>query len=80
MLFEAFGEHFLSLTAVFEWDSHFKARQASVEDDELSGRPTTSKTTENVENFENSFTKTVTEQSMSSQTPLGSVMEFARRS
>jgi hypothetical protein len=30
--------------------------------------------------FENSSTKTVAEQSMNSQTPLGSVMEFARRS
>jgi hypothetical protein len=30
--------------------------------------------------FENSFMKTVAEQSMSSQTPLRSVMEFARRS
>jgi hypothetical protein len=30
--------------------------------------------------FENSSTKTITEQSMSSQTPLGSVMEFAGRS
>jgi hypothetical protein len=30
--------------------------------------------------FENSSTKTVTEQSMSLQTPLGSVTEFARRS
>jgi hypothetical protein len=30
--------------------------------------------------FENSFTKTIAEQFMSSQTPLGSVMEFARRS
>jgi hypothetical protein len=49
----------------------------SVEDDERSGQPSTSKMTENVEKFENSFTKTVTEQSMSSQTPLGPVMEFA---
>jgi hypothetical protein len=30
--------------------------------------------------FENSSTMTAAEQSMSSQTPLGSVMEFARRS
>jgi hypothetical protein len=30
--------------------------------------------------IENSSKKTVTEQSMSSQTPLGSVMEFARGS
>jgi hypothetical protein len=78
ILHEAFGEHSLSLTVVFEWNSHFKAGQVSVEDDERSGRPSTSKTTEYVEKFENSFTKTITEPSLSSQTPLGSVMEFAR--
>jgi hypothetical protein len=33
--------------------------------------------TENVENFENSFTKTIAEQSVSSQTLLGAVMELA---
>jgi hypothetical protein len=66
LLHEAFGEHSLSLTAVFEWHSHFKAGQVSVEDDECLGRPSTSKTTENVEKFENSPTKTITEQSMSS--------------
>jgi hypothetical protein len=54
MPFDAFGEHSLSWTAVFEWHSHFKANQVSVEDDELSGRPGTSKMTENVEKFENS--------------------------
>jgi hypothetical protein len=33
----------------FEWDSYFKAGQVSVEDDEHSGQPSTSKTTENIE-------------------------------
>jgi hypothetical protein len=80
ILYEAFGEHSLSLTVVFEWQSHFKAGQVSVEDDECSGRLSTSKTTENVEKFENSFTKTIAEPSVSSQTPLGSVMEFVKRS
>jgi hypothetical protein len=37
MLCEAFGEHSLSRTVVFEWHSRFKAGQMSVEDDELSG-------------------------------------------
>jgi hypothetical protein len=37
MPFEAFGEHSLTRTAVFEWHSHFKASQVSVEDDERSG-------------------------------------------
>jgi hypothetical protein len=45
MLHEAFGEHSLSRTAIFELHSHFKAGQVSVEDDERSGRPCTGKTT-----------------------------------
>jgi hypothetical protein len=49
MLCEAFGEHSLSQTEVFEWHSRFKAGQVSVEDDEHSGQPSTSKTTENAE-------------------------------
>jgi hypothetical protein len=49
MLHEAFGEHSLSWTAVFEWHSRFKASWVSIEDEERSGRPSTSKTTENVE-------------------------------
>jgi uncharacterized cysteine cluster protein YcgN (CxxCxxCC family) len=61
MLREAFGEHSSRRKEVFEWHSHFKAGQVSVEDDELSGRPSTIKTTENVEKFENTSTKTVTE-------------------
>jgi hypothetical protein len=62
---EAFGEHSLSRTEVFEWHSHFKAGRVSVEDDECSGRPSTSKTTENVEKIENSSLKNVAEQSSS---------------
>jgi hypothetical protein len=53
MLREAFVEHSLSWTVVFEWHSHFNAGQVSVEDDERSGRPSTSKMTENVEKFKN---------------------------
>jgi hypothetical protein len=34
MLHEAFGEHSLSRTAVFEWHSRFKAGHVSVKDDE----------------------------------------------
>jgi hypothetical protein len=52
MLREAFGEHSLSRTAVFEWRSRFKVGQVPVEDDERSGRPSTSKTTENVEKIQ----------------------------
>jgi hypothetical protein len=51
MFREILGEHSLCWTAVFEWHSRFKAGRMSVEDDERSGRPSTSKTTENVEYF-----------------------------
>jgi hypothetical protein len=37
MLCEAFGEHSLSWTVVFEWNSCFKADGVSIEDDEHSG-------------------------------------------
>jgi hypothetical protein len=37
MLHEAFEEHSLSPTVVFEWHSCFKAGQVSVEDEEHSG-------------------------------------------
>jgi hypothetical protein len=49
MLCEAFGEHSLSRTEVFEWHSCFKASQVSAVDDKRSGRPSTSKMIENIE-------------------------------
>jgi hypothetical protein len=49
MLREAFGEHSLSRAADFQWHSRFKASWVSVEDDQRSWRPSTSKRTENVE-------------------------------
>jgi hypothetical protein len=52
----------------------------SVEVDESSGPPSSSKTTENVEKFENSSMTTVTKQSTSSQTMVEWVMKFDRRS
>jgi hypothetical protein len=49
MLCEVFGEHYLSWTAVFGWHSRFTADRVSVEDDERSGWPSSSRMTENVE-------------------------------
>jgi hypothetical protein len=49
MFRESFGEHSLSRTAVFEWHSRLKAGRVSVEEDELSGRPSTSRMIEIVE-------------------------------
>jgi 5-deoxy-D-glucuronate isomerase len=46
---EAFGEHSLTRTAIFERHSRSKAGRVSVEDDEGSGRASTRKTAENVE-------------------------------
>jgi hypothetical protein len=42
-------EAFFKPDSVLEWHSCFKADQVSVEDDKRSGRPSTSKTTEDVE-------------------------------
>jgi hypothetical protein len=78
-LCEAFGEHSLSRIAVFEWHSRFMVGRVSLEDDKHSGQRSTSKKTKNVEKIQELITKTVAEQSISLQTPLGSVMEFARR-
>jgi hypothetical protein len=52
MFHEAFGEHSLSRTAVFNLNSRFKAGRVSDEEDKCSGRPSTSKTTENVEEIQ----------------------------
>jgi hypothetical protein len=49
MLREAFGEQSLSRTAIIDWNLRFKAGRVSAEDDKLSGRPSISTTTENVE-------------------------------
>jgi hypothetical protein len=49
MLLEAFGEGSLSRTVVSERQSSFKAERMSFEDDESSGRPSSSNTTQNVE-------------------------------
>jgi hypothetical protein len=74
MLHEAFGEHSLSWTAVFECHSCFKAGRMSVEDDECSGQPGTSKTTENVEKIRELINEDYYRTTMSSETSLGSVM------
>jgi hypothetical protein len=79
MFREAFVEHFLSRTAIFDWHSRFKAGLVSVQD-ERSGRPSTSKTTENVEKIieliHEGRLRTIREPADT----VGSVMEFVRRS
>jgi hypothetical protein len=73
MLCEAFEEHSLSRTAVFERHSRFTPSWVSVQGDQA---PT--KRQKMLKNSKYSSTKTAAEQSMSSQTLLGSVIQFAR--
>jgi hypothetical protein len=79
MLHGAFGEHSLSQTAVLEWNSRFKAGRVPVEMRNVEGDQAPANRRKMLKKFENSSMKTVVEQSKSSQTPLGSVIEFSRR-
>ncbi|XP_018337789.1 PREDICTED: putative uncharacterized protein FLJ37770 [Trachymyrmex septentrionalis] len=49
MLTVAFGESTMSKTRVYEWYKRFKKSREDVEDDDRSGRPSTSITDDNVE-------------------------------
>ena len=48
-LTEAYGDATVSRTMVFKWHKAFKESRENVEDDPLSGRPTSSTNDENVE-------------------------------
>ena len=52
MLTKAYGESAMSKTRVYEWYKRFQDGREDVEDDERSGRPSTSTTDENVEKVE----------------------------
>jgi hypothetical protein len=81
MLHETFGEHSLSRTAIFErYSRRLKTCRMSVEYDELRGDEAPAKRRKILKKIENSSMKTADEYSMSSETPLGSVMDIARRS
>jgi hypothetical protein len=45
---KAYGDAALSRTTIFEWHKWFRAGRESVKDDEESGRPTTSRTDDNI--------------------------------
>ncbi|KAJ8939666.1 hypothetical protein NQ318_006188 [Aromia moschata] len=49
MLQEVYGKEFLSRTQVFEWFKRFKEGRETTEADPRPGRPSTSKTDENIE-------------------------------
>lgn len=48
MLLHAFGQCSLGQTQSFEWNTHFKVSQMSVQEDECSGQPITNRMPENV--------------------------------
>ena len=45
---KAYGDAALSRTKIFEWHKRFREGRESVKDDEHSGRPTTSRTDDNM--------------------------------
>ena len=49
LLQEVYGDDTMSRTCFFEWHKKFKERREEVEDDHRSGRPSTTRTDENVE-------------------------------
>ena len=49
MLQQVYGEEPMSRTRAFEWHKRFKEGREEVEDDPRSGRPSTSRTVDNIE-------------------------------
>lgn len=88
MFLQAFGEHSLGWTQVFEWHSHIKVGQLSVQDDWHSEWPVTlnylslslSQCQKMCKKFVNSSMRTFAQQPISFLKWLESVMESARRS
>jgi hypothetical protein len=78
MLREAFGEHCLSRSAVLNFIHVSRPVECQLKMTNLQSDQAPAERQIILKKFENSTTKTVFEQSMSSQTRLGSVMEFAR--
>jgi hypothetical protein len=80
MLRKAFGEHPLPRAVAFN-DFHVsRPVKCQLKMTNVQGDQESAKRQKMLKQFENSSTKTVAEQSMDSQTPLESTMEFARRS
>ena len=52
MLQQVYGEETMSRTRAFEWHKRFKEGWEEVEDDPRSGRPSTSRTVDNIERVE----------------------------
>jgi len=67
MLQKAFKEEAINCTQVFEWFAQFKRGEMSVEDHPHSGRPSTSRSDENVEKIQQKSTRIVGTQLTRSQ-------------
>jgi hypothetical protein len=80
MLHEAFGEHSLSHTAVFNGIHVSRPIKCQLKMTDVQGDEVSAKRQKMLKKFENSSTTAIAIQSMSFQTQFGSVMEFARRS
>jgi hypothetical protein len=80
MLREALVEHSLSWTEFFNGNHVLRPVECQMKVTTVQSDQVPATRQKMLKKFENSTTKTVEEQSMSSQTPLGSVMEFGRRS
>ena len=48
MLVQVYGDNAMKKTAVYKWVKHFSERKETVIEEERSGRPSTSKTEENI--------------------------------
>lgn len=57
MLEKCFGNDSLKKTVVYQWHERFKSGRESIEDDERSGRPSTSKTDENIDKVKEMLVK-----------------------
>jgi hypothetical protein len=77
---EAFGQHSLSRTVVLNDINASRPIECQLKMTNVQCDQTPAKLQKMLKKFENSSTKIIAEQSMSSQTPFGSVVEFARRS
>lgn len=56
MLEKSFGNDTLKKTVVYQWHERFRSGRESVNDDERSGRPSTSKTDENIDKIKDWMT------------------------
>ncbi|CAK9819055.1 Protein GVQW3 [Anthophora quadrimaculata] len=83
MLEKCFGNDTLSRSNVFRWHERFRSGRESVEDDKRSGRPSTSKTDENIDKIKEMLSEncklTIREQAADLNIAYESVQEAIRQ-